>query len=422
MSTYRHMELTMKLLLLHILRLFKRGVMGYKTLLILLLFTMALIAIYARSNDSLLTSVKNTNTGKIRPDPEVLCPKNLPELWADMNSLIDARGLYPNDFNLKLIKSAIRCARIIQVEQLKVQNTFKWLLTLEGGQKILFKPLLLPKGEHEHECNVGCEHPEYEITAFAINRLLGFNNMPITTGRQISWFEEIFSIASKEIKDVMKIINTTDVCFKLRCPTTVRIREFCFSRGMIKGSAMVWLNRTIRIMYPKKTNFQYHDFHIYSRLRNKFKNSLQGQDGFCSLFRSIPPYSEDRMFYHIIDMAVIDYILNNIDQRHTYIIGDDGKTIVNIMIDFGQSFCPYPLLLLGAPIYQCCSIRNSTFKAVYRLRDRLEEEFEKETMDDPVYPVLLPNVFQQLQRQLKELVSFLDFCVAHKGMKNVVID
>ncbi|KAK3595919.1 hypothetical protein CHS0354_032426 [Potamilus streckersoni] len=415
----------MKILLRHILRMCKLRFVRRLQQFILLLFTLALIAllgVYATSNNSLVISVRKIENHTLMPDRELLCPKQLPELWAELNSLNDSYGLYPENVNMKLIKSAIRCAKIIKVETLKVQNSFKWLLTLEGEQKILYKPLLLQKDQRETKCNTGCEHPEYEVTAFVINRLLGFNNMPITTGRQISWFEEIYPVATQDIKSRMKVKNNTDVCFHWKCPYVEGISEFCFRRGIIQGSATVWLNKTVNIFYAyNSTDYQYHDFHYYSR-RAIFMQYLQGDNRYCSVFRSIPPYTEDRMFYHVIDMAVIDYMLNNVDQRHTYIIGDDGKTIVNIMIDFGQSLCPTPNTVLGAPIYQCCSIRNSTFKAVYRLRDTLEQEFEKETRDDPLYPLLLPNFFDQIKRQTKELATFLDFCVTHKGLENIIID
>ncbi|KAK3605500.1 hypothetical protein CHS0354_004051 [Potamilus streckersoni] len=205
-------------------------------------------------------------------------------------------------------------------------------------------------------CNTDCEHPEYEVAAFVMNRLLGFNNMPITVGRQISWFDDVFPVASKRFGKEMTIKNGTDVCFKWRCPSTEVFREFCFHKGIIFGSATIWLNKAVHIVYPygqEREKYEYHDFHLYAK---------------------------------------------------------------------AKEFCLRSMILLGAPIYQCCSIRRSTFDALYRLKNTLTEEFENETRDDPIYPLLLPKVFLQMQARLKELVSFLDFCIAHKGLENVVFD
>ncbi|KAK3605499.1 hypothetical protein CHS0354_004051 [Potamilus streckersoni] len=205
-------------------------------------------------------------------------------------------------------------------------------------------------------CNTDCEHPEYEVAAFVMNRLLGFNNMPITVGRQISWFDDVFPVASKRFGKEMTIKNGTDVCFKWRCPSTEVFREFCFHKGIIFGSATIWLNKAVHIVYPygqEREKYEYHDFHLYAKAKEFYRLPI-GVDRFCQEFRTRPPYNDDRMFYHVIDMAAIDYLLNNVDQRHTYIIGDDGLTITNVMIDFGQSFCLRSMILLGAPIYQCC--------------------------------------------------------------------
>ncbi|KAK3595921.1 hypothetical protein CHS0354_032428 [Potamilus streckersoni] len=349
-------------------------------------------------------------------------PKNMTQIWKQMDRLISPAGLYPSNININPFKEAIRSAKIVKADMFQKQVSYKWILTLEGGQQILFKPILLPRDHKAKMCDSDCEHPEYEIAAFTMNRLLGFNNMPIAVGRKLSWYRDIAPVASNTLLESVNQTSAGDLCFYWQCPKLENMSYFCFNKGVVYGSAQYWVNRGIETFY-NKNRWPYHDFHFFSDTK-EFFHYLQGDDRYCKKFRSEPPYTEDRWFLHIIDMAVLDYLTNNLDQRHTYLVDNSSQPFANVMIDFGQAFCRAfsGAQLLAAPIYQCCQIRRSTYEALLHLKDTLPEKFEWETEDDPIYPILQPGDFQDMHKRLRELLSLLDFCLVHKGFKNVLFD
>ena len=59
---------------------------------------------------------------------------------------------------------------------------------------------------------------------------------------------------------------------------------------------------------------------------------------YCKKFRIDAPYNKDHWFLDIIDMAVFDYIMTNLDDKHYYYRSlKDEKPLFNVMIDFGHA-------------------------------------------------------------------------------------
>ncbi|KAK3580856.1 hypothetical protein CHS0354_032916 [Potamilus streckersoni] len=135
--------------------------------------------------------------------------KNISTLWNAMDRLINNQSLYPDGEFVDEAIAALQNARIIRVDKWgpRVSTSYKWQLTLEGGKKVLFKPAIvnITNKERTSGCVSGCEHPQYEITGFTLNRLFKLKNMPYVTGRRLSWANEIEPVATDAL------LNTTTV-------------------------------------------------------------------------------------------------------------------------------------------------------------------------------------------------------------------
>lgn len=55
-------------------------------------------------------------------------------------------------------------------------------------------------------------------------------------------------------------------------------------------------------------------------------------------------------------------------------------------------------------------------------RDTLEETFTSLTQDDPLHPLLLPELMQDLKRKFKQTLSLIDFCRNLDGDSEVFIE
>lgn len=46
------------------------------------------------------------------------------------------------------------------------------------------------------------------------------------------------------------------------------------------------------------------------------KAQWETEDNYCSLVREIPPYDRGRRLYDLMDMAVLDFLMGNMDRHH----------------------------------------------------------------------------------------------------------
>ena len=137
-----------------------------------------------------LQNVRNTNLSVYQRKPNA-------EFWKEVENYAENDTFYPETVNVDEVLLALRSAKIIHADMSLRASSLKWILTLEGGQQVVFKPQTVPRSRRFRHCfSFDCEHPEYEIAAFTINRLLGLRNMPFTTGRVISWWGEIVPVAT----------------------------------------------------------------------------------------------------------------------------------------------------------------------------------------------------------------------------------
>ena len=57
-----------------------------------------------------------------------------------------------------------------------------------------------------------------------------------------------------------------------------------------------------------------------------------------------------------------------------------------------------------------------------KYQDSLEETFVSLTKDDPLHPLLLPELMSDMKSKLKQTLAFIDFCRNFDGDSEVFVD
>ncbi|KAL3847454.1 hypothetical protein ACJMK2_018360 [Sinanodonta woodiana] len=363
----------------------------------------------------------------IRPIANV----NYHQLWDKCNQTINKESIYKPTTDIEEVIDALRHAKIIKADiySPSTASSYKWMLTLEGGQQVLFKPAFTNKTMKESvKCVSGCEHPEYEVAGFALNRILQLGNMPYTTGRLVSWNKEITSVATESLNRSVTVQEGGDVCITWNCYLKRKSR-YCFENGVIHGSVVYWISHGTVVQRVTVKGTWHHEFHFLGGFQDtqviafKFAPILPGNRSFCDRVREMEPYKSHLFsFGYILDMAVIDFLMLNYDGgKHTYISIKNKRIYLDILIDYGLSFCDKEDPVLLAPIYQCCNIRQNLYKNLLKYSANLTEVFDDATKDDPLYPLLLPRDITAMHQRLKTIIALVQICLKKYGETGVFV-
>ena len=89
---------------------------------------------------------------------------------------------------------------------------------------------------------------------------------------------------------------------------------------------------------------------------------------YCTMVRDIPPYDSGRRLLDLMDMAVFDFLIGNMDRHHYETFRVFGNDTFPLHLDHGRGFGrPFQdELSILAPVLQCCLIRQSTLSTLLR--------------------------------------------------------
>ena len=408
-------------------------IVAFVTFGVLLLFVAKPMLLQTRRVNVYLQSfVKDVN-----PHLQNIRNRNLPvhqrkpyaEFWKEVENYAENDTLYPETANVDKVQQALRSAKIIHADIFLRATSLKWILTLEGGQQVIFKPQTVPRSRRFRHCfSFDCEHPEYEIAAFTINRLLGLRNMPFTTGRHISWWEEIVPVATSALIQGYRnaSYDSRTVCSEIWCSQEIKRHRFCFQDGIVSGAMIYFIRSDFNVFTDNKSEFYKYKIGL---LRGEPHHDLAreldrppGYDTYCKIFPNHSIYRQDRYFAAVTDISVMDYLMSHSDSRHTYINTSNGE-VRHVMNDFGRAFCTYPeQLRILAPVIQCCKVRKKVYENLMKYRGSLVQTFEVLSRDDLLYPLLEPDLREILEKRHIQLLLLVDFCFVLKNKTDVLMD
>ncbi|NWY32361.1 FA20A Pseudokinase, partial [Pheucticus melanocephalus] len=146
---------------------------------------------------------------------------------------------------------------------------------------------------------------------------------------------------------------------------------------------------------------------------------------YCNTVREIYPYSNSNRLLNIVDMAVFDFLIGNMDRHHYEMFtkfGDDGFLLhLDNARGFGRH--SHDEISILAPLSQCCVIKRSTWLRLQLLAEpeyRLSEVMRESLLQDPLAPVLTEPHLLALDRRLQLILDAVGKCIDTFGEATVV--
>ncbi|XP_043856460.1 pseudokinase FAM20A isoform X2 [Dromiciops gliroides] len=261
-----------------------------------------------------------------------------------------------------------------------------------------------------------------EIAAFHLDRILDFRRVPPTVGRLLNVTKEILEVTKNEIlQSVFFVSPASNVCFFAKCPYMCKTEyAVCGNPHLLEGSLSAFLpslNLAPRLSVPSPWIRSY---------------SLAGKEEwevnplYCDSVKQTYPYNSSNRLLNIMDMAIFDFLIGNMDRHHYEMFtkfGDDGFLIhLDNARGFGRH--SHDEISILSPLSQCCMIKKKTLLHLqllahpdYRLSDVMRESLQ----EDQLSPVLTEPHLLALDRRLQIILKTVEGCIRIHGEQNVVV-
>ncbi|XP_055583670.1 pseudokinase FAM20A isoform X1 [Falco cherrug] len=260
-----------------------------------------------------------------------------------------------------------------------------------------------------------------EIAAFHLDRILDFRRVPPTVGRLINVTKEILEVTKNEIlQSVFFVSPASNVCFFAKCPYMCKTEyAVCGNPHLLEGSLSAFLpslNLAPRLSIPNPWIRSY----SFDEKEEWEVNPL-----YCNTVKEIYPYSNGNRLLNIVDMAIFDFLIGNMDRHHYEMFtkfGDDGFLLhLDNARGFGRHSHDETSIL--APLSQCCIIKRTTLLRLQLLAEpeyRLSDMMRESLLQDRLAPVLTEPHLLALDRRLQLILKAVKKCIDTYGEAKVV--
>ncbi|RMB95286.1 hypothetical protein DUI87_28273 [Hirundo rustica rustica] len=330
-----------------------------------------------------------------------LYPRSSPavsRLLRDMQQFPTIGADYSQDE--KALLGACDCSQIVKPSGVHL----KLVLRFQDFGKAMFKPMRQRREEETPEdffYFVDFQRHNAEIAAFHLDRILDFRRVPPTVGRLINVTKEILEVTKNEVlQSVFFVSPASNVCFFAKCPYMCKTEyAVCGNPHLLEGSLSAFLpslNLAPRLSIPNPWIRSY---------SFDGKEEWEVNPLYCNTVREIYPYSNSNRLLNIVDMAIFDFLIGNMDRHHYEMFtkfGDDGFLL---HLDNARGIKRTTLLrlrLLAEP--------------EYRLSDVMRESL----LQDPLAPVLTEPHLLALDRRLQLILDAVGKCIDTFGEATVV--
>ncbi|XP_058508504.1 extracellular serine/threonine protein kinase FAM20C-like [Solea solea] len=321
------------------------------------------------------------------------------------------------DPNVPQLTHYLATQRVLSAVQKTGGTQLKLLLSFPNHGQALLKPM---KQSRDAETDVNLfyfsdfERHNAEIAAFHLDRILGFNRIPPVVGRLINVTTEI-----KEITTDQRLSRTFftspvgNVCFYGQC------EYYCSTEHPVCGQPHA-LEVSLAAMLPDlalapRRSWRSPWRRSYSRTKLA---QWQKEPAYCDKVKQTPPYNHGTRLVDLIDMAVLDFLMSNMDRHHYETFEKFGNETFLLHLDNGRAFGRHsrdePSILV--PLLQCCRIRRSTLLRLrllslpgFRLSDVMRESLARDPLAGAA-PLLLEPHLAALERRLATVLQAVHTC------------
>ncbi|XP_049602132.1 extracellular serine/threonine protein kinase FAM20C [Syngnathus scovelli] len=310
--------------------------------------------------------------------------------------------------------------RILGAVQKSGGTQLKLLISFPNYGQALLKP---KKQSRDAETDVNLfyfsdfERHNAEISAFHLDRLLGFNRIPPVVGRLINVTSEIREITTdRKLSRTFFTSPAGNVCFYGQC------EYYCSTEHPLCGQPHS-LEVSLAAMLPDLSLAPRRSWRSpWRRSYSRTKLAQWEKDpAYCDTVKQTPPYNYGTRLVDVIDMAILDFLMSNMDRHHYETFEKFGNETFLLHLDHGRAFGRHSQdeLSILAPLQQCCRIRRSTLLRLRLLSHpnfHLSDVMRESLAEDPlaaVAPLLSESHLTALDRRLATVLQVVETCEEH---------
>ncbi|XP_053564130.1 pseudokinase FAM20A [Bombina bombina] len=320
----------------------------------------------------------------------------------------------------KALKGECDCTQVV-----KPSGThLKLILRFQDFGKAMFKPM---RQNREDETPgdffyfVDYQRHNAEIAAFHLDRILDFRRVPPVAGRFVNLTSDILEVTTnEELQGVFFVSPANNVCFFARCLYMCKTEyAACGNPHLLEGSLSAFLPS---LSFAPRLSIPNPWIRSYTFTE---KEEWEVNPSFCESLKQIHPYSNIKRLLNMMDLAIFDFLIGNMDRHHYEIFTKFGDEGFLLHMDNARGFGRHSQdeFSILAPLYQCCMIKMDTWLrlklltlAEYRLSDVMRESLSH----DVLTPILAEPHLLALDRRLLKILEVVDQCVQKYGEETVL--
>uniref|UniRef100_A0A8D9F1Y7 Extracellular serine/threonine protein CG31145 n=1 Tax=Cacopsylla melanoneura TaxID=428564 RepID=A0A8D9F1Y7_9HEMI len=328
---------------------------------------------------------------------------------------ISKREMYKEDDPIvETILDSLASAPFTDVVQKEGGTQIKLIITYDNHLQALMKPMRFPRDQQtlpNHFYFTDYERHNSEIATFHLDRLLGFRRAMPVTGRQVNITSDIYPLVDGELLKTFFVSPGNNICFHGKCSYYCDTSHaVCGNPDMLEGSYAAFL--------PEKSVAERKVWrHPWRRSYHKRRKAQWEHDAdYCDIVREIPPYNQGRRLLDLMDMAVLDFLIGNMDRHHYETFKAFDNETFPIHLDHGRGFgrAFHDELSILAPILQCCLIRETTLNTLLKFHNgpkKLSQAMVESMSRDPIAPILWQPHLDALDRRVKIILEAIRHCI-----------
>ncbi|XP_075034050.1 pseudokinase FAM20A [Mixophyes fleayi] len=301
----------------------------------------------------------------------------------------------------------------------------KLVMRFQDFGKAMFKPMRQSREEQTPEdffYFVDYQRHNAEIAAFHLDRVLDFRRVPPVAGRLVNVTREILEVTGNaDLEGVFFVSPAQNVCFFAKCLYMCKTEyAVCGNPHMLEGSLSTFLpplTNAPRLSVPNPWIRSY----TFSG-----KEEWEINPSYCDSVKQLHPYSNQQRLLNMMDLAIFDFLIGNMDRHHYEIFtkfGDDGFLLhLDNARGFGQH--SHDELSILAPLYQCCLVKEETWQRLnllalpeYQLSDVMRESLSRDHLET----ILTEPHLAALDRRLQRVLHTVRECVQRYGEEAVLL-
>merc|ERR1712223_1876034 len=364
--------------------------------------------------EQISTSIEGTKQAKTIGEFINVVPKETSD-WQKFQFGVSDQAVYSDDKLVERILQSMSNQPFTAISQKEGGTQFKLIVELADGGEALFKPMRFPRTQEtfpNHFYFTDFERHNAEIAAFHLDRLLGFRRAVPVSGRRINITTDIYELAESDLLKTFFISPAGNLCFHGKCSYYCDTSHaICGHPDNLEASLAAFLPS--KSIAPRKTWR-----HPWRRSYHKrCKANWESDDDYCEFVKEVIPYNKGRRLLDIMDMAVLDFLMGNMDRHHYETLKTFGNYTYPLHLDHGRGFGKPATdeLTILAPIYQCCMIRSSTLETLLKFQNAadlsLGQALKLSLEKDPVTPVLLDIHFEAIDRRVSIILKLIRECL-----------